>query len=86
MNYLTLLPILLIVGCASTPTMVVVPQEVQVPIAVACKTETPVVPTFCFDSLKSENDLYEKTRCLLSDRVLSKGYELELNIALSSCK
>lgn len=79
-----LLPLILLTGCATSPQ--VVTQRVEVPIATACKTETPIVPDYCFSKLTKDMDIFDKTKCLLSDRKLSQGYETELSVALESCK
>jgi hypothetical protein len=64
----------------------VVEQIVEIPISVPCKEEIPTEPLFCFDTLSKGTDIYEKTKCLLSDRSLSKGYEIELLSKLKACK
>lgn len=76
-----------LVACGTTqPVVKIVTQQVEVPIAVACKTETPVEPVFNFASITETNDIYDKTRALLADRALHLGYETELLAALKSCK
>jgi len=76
---------LLLAGCNTAPTKVEV-QEVKVPIAIPCKTEVPQAPQYCFNGITANNTIFEKTRCLLSDRELSLGYQTELLAALLSCK
>lgn len=74
-------------GCASTdPVVTVVTQEVKVPIAVPCKEELPIKPDYCFPKLLETADILEKTKCLLSDRLKSIGYEIELVAKLKACK
>lgn len=80
-----LLPLLL-VGCATTdPVISVETQTVKVPVVVPCKALIPVVPTFSFDTIDPAQDIFEKTKILLSDRKLHLGYEAELLAALNSC-
>ena len=82
-----LLPIILLTGCATTPpAMQLVTQRVEVPISVPCATATPLAPDYCFKKLTTADDIFNKTKCLLSDRQLSIGYETELTAALQSCK
>jgi hypothetical protein len=79
---------MLISGCATLdkgPVRVEI-QTVNVPIAIACKADTPAVPDYSFGQLKQSNTIFEKVRSLLADRVLSLGYETELVAALQSCK
>ena len=85
MKYLLTLPLLL-VACASQPTIKVETQKVEVPIAIACKTPTPPAPNYCFSSLKQQDDIFVKARCLLSDRLQSLGYEAQLSTVLESCQ
>lgn len=74
-------------GCVTTnPVIQTVIQRVEIPISVPCKTETPVAPEFNFDKVTEEQDIFEKVRALLADRILHKAYETELSAALKSCK
>lgn len=75
-----ILSTLIISGCASTQ----IPETVNVPIAVPCKTETPNKPTLRFNP--PYDNLFEAVRDLLGDREVSIGYEKELEAALRSCK
>lgn len=87
-NNLILLSLVVLLGaCASSSPPVLAPliQKVEIPIPVPCKVSIPKVPVFSFDSLIEENDIYEKTRSLLSDRRLHLAYETELLAALNSC-
>lgn len=78
---------LLISGCATTePTIKVVTERVEIPIPVFCKEEIPKEPNYCFAKLEDSADIFEKTKCLLSDRALSLGYEIELVSKLKACK
>lgn len=86
-NKLFLILALTLAGCATTePVIKVVTQTVEVPVAVACKQETPIVPDYCFSKLQDTSDIYDKTKCLLSDKALSIGYETELLAKFNACK
>ena len=86
MRFLMLLLPLSLIACATTdPTISVETQIVKVPVAVPCKAAIPVVPTFSFDTIDPAQDIFEKTKILLSDRKLHLGYEAELLAALNSC-
>ena len=82
--------VLSLAACTTVPTEPAVDVKtvkVEVPIAVKCKTPTPVPPKYCFPgSLQKSDDIFIKTRCLLSDRKKSLAYELELSTALDTCK
>jgi len=85
-KFILLIPFLLF-GCATTePTIKVVTQKVEIPVATACKTVTPTAPSFSFNSLSEENTIYEKSQIALSDLELHRSYEIELLAALKSCK
>ena len=78
---------LVLAGCSTTePIVKVVTQEVKVPVAVACKEELPAEPEYCFSKLTESSDIFEKAKCLLSDRSKSIGYEIELAAKLKACK
>ncbi len=79
--------VLILSACATTePVVKVVTQKVEVPVAVPCKTEIPLSPTFNFSNLTIDKDLFEKSKAVLADRHLHIGYESELLAALKSCK
>ena len=80
MKHLALLISLLLVGCA-TPSG---PDHVNIPIAVACKTEDPKEPTYRYSP--PYDSVFEAVRDLLGDREIAIAYENELRVALKSCK
>jgi len=81
-----ILATLSLVGCATTdPVIKTVIQRVEIPIEVPCKATVPTMPTYNFDKLTIENDIYAKSQALLADRKLHLGYETELLSALNSC-
>lgn len=84
---LVLIVTLVLAGCATDnpPGINTVIQKVEVPIAVPCKVEIPTKPTFNFDKLTPEQDIFDKTKATLADRKLQLGYETELLAALNSC-
>ena len=78
---------LLLAGCATCePVIRIVTQRVEIPVPVPCKEIAPVVPDYCFSKLTEDSDIYDKAKCLLSDRENSKGYEIELLAKLNACK
>lgn len=84
---LILIPIALLAACGTTqPVVKIVTQQVEVPVAIACKAVTPVPPIFNFDILTEDRDIYDKSRAILADRKLHLGYEAELLAALKSCQ
>ncbi len=79
--------IIMLSSCASTePIVRVVTQKVEIPVPVACKALVPIPPEYCFPLLSKDADIFEKSKCLLSDRLKSIGYETELLTTLNSCK
>lgn len=80
MKYLVLALAVLATGCASVPDI----KEVKVPIAVPCKTEDPMVPTYRFSP--PYDNIFDAVRDLMGDREVSTAYENELRAALKSCK
>lgn len=82
-----ILAALLLSGCA-TPTVEgikTVTQRVEIPVAVPCKEIVPEVPTYNFDMLLVDKDIYLKVQALLADRLLHLGYEDQLRTALIAC-
>jgi hypothetical protein len=80
MKYLILALAVLVTGCATAPEI----KEVMVPIAVPCKTEDPVAPTYRFSP--PYDNIFDAVRDLMGDREVAIAYENELRIALKSCK
>jgi len=86
-KHLIILALFALAGCATTePTIKIVTQRVEVPIATPCNATVPDVPDFNFEKLSTDSDIYLKTQTLLADRNLHKGYEGQLLSALKSCK
>ena len=75
-------------GCATPqpPGIQIQTQTVNVPTPVYCKISIPVQPEFQFDILLKSDTIYRKTQVLLSDRLLSLGYQNELLTALKGCE
>lgn len=88
MTIIKFLPIILLVSACATndPVLKVVTQRVEVPVPIACKADVPAVPDYCFPKLTQDSDIFEKSKCLLSDRKLQAAYDVQLNAALQSCK
>ena len=70
----------LMTGCATTGQGPIA----AIPIAVACKTADPDVPTYRFQP--PYKTVFEGTRDLMGDREASLAYEIQLRAALKSCK
>ena len=87
-NKLFILSISILLSACATdgPVIKTVVQKVEIPISVPCKTIIPTQPSFSFDQLMVNQDIFDKTRVLLADRELHLGYEAELLAALKSCK
>lgn len=86
-NNLLLVSLLVLSGCGTTdPVIKVETQKVEIPVPVACKEEKPPEPEYCFPKLTANQPIYEKTRCLLSDRQLREAYQVKLAAALQACK
>lgn len=76
-------------GCKSAPTTITSPpvvHEVQVPVSVPCKTETPTKPAFAVDALPLGADIWEQMQALRAERIQRKGYERELEAAVAACQ
>ena len=78
---------LVLAGCTSVPQQPVIQiQKVEVPVPVACKTESPPQPNLCLPTLNGTEDIFTSVKCLLSDIEQHKAYETQLDAALRSCK
>jgi len=77
---IALCAVALMSGCASIKS----PGEVDIPIAVACKTPDPEAPTYRFQP--PYKTTFEGTRDLMGDREAALAYEIKLRAALKSCK
>ncbi len=77
---------LLVGGCA-TPEIVTRVQTVQVPVTVFCKVDLPAKPSFPFDDTARQSmSLFEKTKLLVAQDRIQKGYIKALEGALAGCK
>ena len=82
-----IMSVLFLSGCALKPvTPEVKIEEVVVPIEQPCLVEMPTAPNYKFGTLKISDDLDDKVRALLHDRVLHLAYERELAAALKACQ
>lgn len=61
-------------------------QEVDIPVVVPCKVETPRKPLFIVDSLPIGSDIFEQVKALLAERKQRQGYEKELEAVVEACK
>lgn len=73
-------------GCSSAPKIEYKTVEVKVPFRTPCSAKTPIAPEWLTPLVLKGADVYVQMRALLADRELSKGYQNELETALSTCK
>ena len=82
-----LLILLVLTGCATNNTLpTTIVQKVDVPVAMPCAQTVPVTPTYCFPTLTTQIDIFDKVKCLLSDRKLDLAYQTELLAKLNACR
>lgn len=79
MRVLALLPVVLLLGCASKP-----PIEIKIPVAVPCIKEQPVAPIY--PTVAEDAGIFERVKVLLAERELRKGYEAKLQAMLTACE
>lgn len=60
--------------------------EVQVPVAVPCKTAPVARPAFAVDSLPLGAEIDEQMRALRAERKQRQGYEARLEAAVQGCR
>lgn len=83
--YLTLaLPFL--IGCSTTPEMVVRTVEVKVPVKIPCKSPAVDKPPFELDRTSVNDDLYVKGRAALVEIKQREAYEEKLRAAVAACQ
>lgn len=80
----SLLVVLALPGCASSPVPAVV--RVEVPVPVKCVIKAPDVPHYAVDDLPIGADIWNKMAALRADRITRKAYEAELEAAINSCQ
>lgn len=79
--------VLLLTGCATPePQIVYRPVEVQIPVAVPCKVDAPVVPQWARAGVSPDADLYTKGRAIIAELQQRIAYEIELLAAVASCQ
>jgi hypothetical protein len=87
MRYILLASLVILAGCATKPPekeITYVKVEVPGPV-VYCKIPTIEKPIDLFAKIKVTDTKYDKDQALLADRELSKGYELKLEKAITTC-
>lgn len=60
-------------------------REVKVPVLVPCITAMPAKPAFAVDALPLGSDVWQQMAALRAERLQRKGYEQELEAALTGC-
>lgn len=84
---LLFLPILLLVGCATTkPSIITKTVEVKVPVQVPCKVKPVPKPNMPLKSLDPSSNIYDKVKTALAEIEIRKGYETNLEAAIKSCE
>lgn len=73
---------LAISGCAASPA---VPVGVSIAVPVPCAVAVPSKPTFPWDTLAGDEDIFTIVKTLLADVQARRAYELQLEVALASC-
>lgn len=73
----------ILAGCA-TPIPSVV--KVNVPVEVPCKITPPAKPKSAVDALPLGSDIWDQMLALRADRLSAKGYEGELESAITACQ
>lgn len=78
--------LVLLAGCQSAPTIVKEPVEVQVPVSVPCKIETPAAPAWALSAVPTDANVYEKVRAALAELDQRVAYEGQLLAAIAGCQ
>ena len=75
---------LALAGCAPTPEIRTVTQQVLVPVP--CDPQRPAKPTWAVDGLSLSARIDQQMRALRADRLRAKGYIGQLEAALDTCR
>lgn len=75
--------VLFLSGCAD---QVLVPKEVDVPVAVICTAPAVTEPDWSLPKLTAPIGVFDGTKACFSDTPLHFSYEKELNAALAVCR
>lgn len=75
--------VLLLAGCGAAPQA---PQRVEVPVYVSCVKARPQRPIYEFEQLAPAASDGEIVLALARDWLLSRKYELDLEVVISGCK
>ena len=85
MKLLSLVLVMLLVGCNSITAPNTV--EVKVPVPVPCDVPVVQKPVFPFtDTASTKDNVKEKVLKALSELQVRNGYELDLSTALDTCR
>ena len=80
----TCIAALLITACGTTEKLVV--KEVSVPVPIPCNIIAPKKPPMPLDGVNpEETDIFVWSKSALGEIELRKGYEHELEAAITSC-
>ena len=76
--------VVLMTGCATDKEFIV--KEVKVPLPIPCNIIAPQKPAMPSDGLKKdEMDIYVWIKTLLAEIEIRKGYEIQLEVAVTAC-
>lgn len=73
-------------GCAGQVAPESRTVRVEVPVEVPCRAPAVDVPAWATASIQKGDSLQTKVRALLAELEQRKGYEVQLNAALESCR
>lgn len=85
-KYITLLPLLFLVGCKTLTVIDSRTVEVKVPIAISCKSEPIYQPPTLFGTLRKEDDIHTKTKIILAELENKIAYEKQLEASIKGCQ
>jgi hypothetical protein len=85
MNYLTLVVLCMLAGCASKPEIIYTPKEVKVPVPVPCQMPRIAAPPDLLAALPNNTNLTTGMKTCLAQDDYNKGYEAQLQAAISAC-
>ena len=85
MKYVSLATLLLLAAC-STPEPLFKPTVVDMPVATPCQTPLVQKPPSPLQKLAPQASLFDKIKAALIELDIRKGYEAELEAALTACQ
>lgn len=86
MRRLTLIAVVLLVGCSARTETTPAVVEVKVPVLQKCDIRQPAAPAFVVDSLPIGSPIDVQMRALRAERHQREGYEILLRSEIDKCK